>query len=224
MSIALTEANPVRADDLTPLDLPDRFGRRRLTTRRFVAVIAILVIVVGRARRCRTSIRTSPRHGRARVRGSGPVLVTLGYHRLGPLANGGNVRERRNLARPALAEGPINTGGPPQPIAPVDPTTAFYRDGPTGATDRLGHPWRSAGTTSLAEARAAFRAAFVLPDVAPVDPSGIDKVTKDCGEPPRGTGCDVGIGCSRAADHESTTSRLPSGGDRRIRSRCTRTL
>lgn len=187
----LAEANPVREGDLMALDIPGRFAHHRPNRRlsRAVAVVALA--------------------GAAWLLGSGLNSLTsaMGTYRVhvggaprlqGPTgANGAQ--------GPTGPTGPTGTAGPTgstaptgsrSPAPPQDPTTAFYANGPTGAAGptRTNSGTGMAGPIALADARDALGAALVLPDVPPVDPSGVTKVVKDCGETTRSTACDIGIG------------------------------
>lgn len=185
----LGEANPVQAQDLAPLESPARVTQRRLN-RRLVAAIAI------------AAVAAAALAGVFAFNGSDPVRGGFGHiHHQGPTgANGptgvyglqGPSGENGPTGGRGRGDVPHPTGGDPPP--PIDPTTAFYTAGPTGANGPASWPGGTAEPTSLADAREAFKPALVLPDIPPVDPSHIDKVVKDCGEIPRDSGCDIGIG------------------------------
>jgi hypothetical protein len=171
----LAKANPVQVEDLTPLDSPGRVAGRLPIRRLSLAIAAVAVIATATALATVYSLDGSNDGRRVHHRGGlGQMLIPQG-------ATGGT--------------GPGATGGT-GPVKPTDPTTAFYEDGPTGATGptRTNATSGTAGPADLADAREALGAPLVLPDVSPVDPSGIDKVVKDCGESSQSKACDVGIG------------------------------
>ena len=191
----LGEANPVKAQDLTPLDVPDRFTRR-VPNRRLVVALAIVAVVAAALAgvfALNGSDSSRGRFSQARVHGptgaagpNGSMGLTGPTGSTGPTgANGGQC---------GLCDGPTGRVGPTgsqgatgggSPAQPPDPTAAFYSAGPTGATGP---------TTSLADAGDSLGAPLVLPDVPPVDPSDIGKVVEDCGESHRDKACDIGIG------------------------------
>lgn len=166
----LAEANPVEAHDLASVELPVRFARRGPHRRLGLAVVLAAVA-------------------------AGALVGVFAF-------NGSDSANRRvhgdipRLEEPAHIGGPTGANGANGPARPIDPTTAYYRDGPTGANGptRTNSGSGTAGPASLADAREALGAPLVLPDVPPVDSSGIGKIVKDCGESFRSTACDVGIG------------------------------
>jgi hypothetical protein len=208
----LAKANPVQEGDLMPLDIPDRFARRRPNRRlsRAVAVVALAGagLLLGSALNSLTT-GTGPtsskgaygrQHGHG-VRLPGPTGATGATGAAGPTGAIGptGTMGATGGQGPTGSTGPtgVHRSGPTgnaDPTPPPDPTTAFYTNGPTGATGPLETPGGTAEATSLADAGKALGVPLVVPDVPPVDPSGITRVVKDCGETRKSPACDIGVG------------------------------
>ncbi len=146
----LAEANPVRAEDLTPLGLPDRFAPRRVPRRRLGAAVAITAAAVA-------VVGAFAFHGFSSVSGHGrlgqgngdiPRLGRIGDRLplglIGPTgaagANGLGVTGSEGPVRPGATGqvGPSGSNRPPDPHGARLTSVGFDRTGADGALKGVG--------------------------------------------------------------------------------------